>query len=82
MLPKNKIFEHASPTSAVKKLFVREVEKIIWSYKLSPETINLPAKVGILEIQIFTIILKTGTLKKTKCFRPLIRQYLHPFFLF
>lgn len=63
VLPKNKIYEHASPTAKVKDMFVREVEKIVWSYKLSPETINLPAKDKIQEIQIFTIVLRTGMLK-------------------
>lgn len=63
VLSKSKIYEHASPSSAVRKLFVREVEKIIWSYKLSPETINLPAKGDVQEIQVFTIELKTGSLK-------------------
>jgi len=62
-LPKNKIYEHASPTAKVKDMFVREVKKIVWSYKLSPETVNLPAKGEIQEIQVFTIALKTGTLK-------------------
>lgn len=65
VLPKSKIYEHASPTSKVKDLFVQEVEKIIWSYKLSPETINLLAKGFVKEIQIFTIALKTGDLKHT-----------------
>lgn len=63
VLHKNKIYEHASPSAAVKKLFVREVEKITWPYKLSPETINLPAKDDVQEIQVFTIELKTGSLK-------------------
>jgi hypothetical protein len=62
VLPKSKIYEHAAPGSKVKELFVREVEKISWSYKLSPETINLPAKGGVQEIQVFTILLKTGKL--------------------
>ena len=61
-LPKSKIYEYASPTSKVKEMFVRQVEKIIWSYKLSPETINLPVKGGVQEIQVFTIVLKTETL--------------------
>jgi hypothetical protein len=63
VLPKNKIYEHASPSTAVKELFVREVDKIIWSYKLSPETVNLPSNGDVQEIQVFTIALKTGTLK-------------------
>ena len=62
MVAKNKIYEHASPNSRVKELFVREVEKIIWAYKLSPATINLPASEKIQELQVFAITLKTGTL--------------------
>ena len=63
IVPKSKIYEYVAPGSKVKNLFVQEVEKMTWSYKLSPETINLPAKDGIQEIQVFTIMLKAGTLK-------------------
>jgi hypothetical protein len=63
VLSKTKIYKHASPTTKIKDLFVRQVEKIIWAYKLSPETINLPASDGVREIQVITIVLKTGTLK-------------------
>lgn len=61
-LPKTKIYEHGTPKSSVKKLFVSEVEKIIWSYKLSPETINLAANGAVQEIQVFNVELKTGSL--------------------
>lgn len=64
MVAKNKIYEHASPNSKVKDLFTREVKKITWAYKLSPATINLPASVGINEIQVFTIVLKKCTLSE------------------
>ena len=63
VLPKTKIYEHASVSSSLKKLFISEVGKIIWSYKLSPETINIPAKDGVQEIQVFTVELKKGTVK-------------------
>lgn len=63
-LAKSKIYEHGTPSSKVKGLFVKEVEKIIWSYKLSPATINRPASDGVQEIQIFTIALKTGELSQ------------------
>ena len=63
VLSKSKIYEHAAPSSSVKKMFVGDVEKIIWSYKLSPETINLPAKGDTKEIQVFTIELKKGIMK-------------------
>lgn len=63
VLPKNKIYEHASPSSAVKNLFVRQVEQIVWQYKLAPETANLKSSRAVPEIQIFRITLKTGELK-------------------
>lgn len=62
MLAKSKIYEYATPTSKVKELFVEQVEKITWAYKLSPATINLPASDGVQEIQVFNVALRTGEL--------------------
>jgi hypothetical protein len=62
VLPKSKIYAHAKPGKAVKDLFVSQIGEIIWKYKLSPETINLPARSGITEIQVFEITLKTEAL--------------------
>lgn len=64
VLPKNKIYEHASPTAAVKELFVRQVDQIVWKYKLAPETINLKSTKSVPEVQIFHISLKKGELKE------------------
>lgn len=63
VLPKNKIYEHANPSTAVRKLFVRQVEQIVWQFKLAPETINLKAAKTVPEIQIFNIKLKGDELK-------------------
>ncbi len=62
VLPKSKIYAHAKPGKAVKDLFVSQIGEIVWKYKLSPETINLPARHGINEIQVFEINLKTEEL--------------------
>jgi len=62
MLAKSKIYEHTTPSTKVKDLFVREVEKITWAYKLAPQTVNLPASDGVQEIQVFILTLKNGTL--------------------
>jgi hypothetical protein len=62
VLPKSKIYAHAKPGKAVKDLFVSQIGEIVWKYKLSPETINLPARHGITEIQVFEITLKTEEL--------------------
>ena len=61
-LPKNKVYEHSGANTRLKDLFVEQVEQIVWQYKLAPETINLPAKPGVPELQIFSIRLKTAEL--------------------
>jgi hypothetical protein len=53
VLPKSKVYEFAKPSNAVKELFVKQLEQIIWGYKLSPDTINIPPGEGVQEIQIF-----------------------------
>ena len=62
VLPKNKIYAHSGANTRLKDLFVEQVEQIVWQYKLAPETINLPAKPGVPELQIFSIQLKTSEL--------------------
>ena len=64
MIPKSRIYQHATASSKVKNLFVQQVERITWAYKLSPATINLPASDSVQEIQVFTIILRTGELSQ------------------
>lgn len=55
---KAKIYAHAKPTAALRALFVEQIESITWAYKLAPETINLPAKPDVPEIEVFEITLK------------------------
>lgn len=57
-IAKSKIYAHAKPTAALRALFVEQVESITWAYKLSPETINLPAKSAVPEIEVFEVALK------------------------
>lgn len=62
VLPKNKIYEHSGANTRLQRLFVDQVEQIVWQYKLAPETINLPASPGVPEIQVFSIQLKSSEL--------------------
>ena len=62
VLPKSKIYEHSGANTRLKDLFVKQVDQIIWQYKLAPETLHLPARPGVPEIQIFSIQLKTPEL--------------------
>ena len=59
VLPKSKIYEHGKPSRAVRDCFVSQVNQIVWQYKLAPETINLPPRPSVPEIEIFSIDLKT-----------------------
>lgn len=65
VLPKGKIYEHARPSRKIRELFVEEVDQIIWKYKLSPETVNLAARPGVPEIEVFRVSLRTGDLSES-----------------
>lgn len=63
-LSKVKIYGHAQPSRALRQRFVDEVEQVYWRHKLAPGTINLPARDGVEEIQVFEIALKNGELRE------------------
>lgn len=58
MVSKEAIYRHGTLSTAVKELFVRQVERITWQYKLAPETINIPATFAVPEIQVFSVQLR------------------------
>ena len=62
VLPKNKIYGNAQPSRAMRQRFVTEIDQIVWRYVLGTENLNLPARLGVEEIQVFEIALKTGQL--------------------
>ncbi|MCY4361835.1 MAG: DUF4391 domain-containing protein [Gammaproteobacteria bacterium] len=64
VVPKNRIYKHSGANTALKNLFVREVDQIIWSHKLAPETVNLAATRQVTEIQVFRITSRTATLNR------------------
>ena len=64
VLPKSKIYQHARVTRRVQQCFVDQVSRIVWQFKLSPETTNLPARASVPEIQVFTIVLKAEELNE------------------
>lgn len=62
VIPKTRIYEHAGAGTALKDLFVTQVDQILWKFKLAPETVNLAATRTAGEIQVFSISLRTGKL--------------------
>lgn len=61
-VPKTRIHAAASSNKRMKELFTAQVADIVWSHKLSPETLHLPARHGIAEIQVFSLHLKSEEL--------------------
>ncbi len=59
IVPKSKIYEHAHVTASLKRKFIDQIERIVWQYKLAPETVNLPAKKHVPEIEVFSITVRT-----------------------
>jgi hypothetical protein len=62
VVPKSRIYEHAGASTALRDLFVTQVDQIVWKYKLAPETTNLAVTKTVSEIQVFGISLRTSKL--------------------
>lgn len=62
VVPKARIYEHAGANTALKDLFVIQVDQIVWKFKLAPETINLAVTRAVSEIQVFGVSLRTNKL--------------------
>ncbi|HEY5182660.1 MAG TPA: DUF4391 domain-containing protein [Dermatophilaceae bacterium] len=58
VVPKQRFYEHTDINPKVRELFVREVRRITWAYKLALETIGLSGSPSVPEIQVFTVDLK------------------------
>lgn len=60
-IPKEKLYNHADINASTKERFVRQIERITWTNKISPETVNVkPGKYS--EIEVFQIDLKDGNI--------------------
>lgn len=61
IVPKEKFYGNID--SATRNLFQEEIARIVWEYKLAPETINLPAKKWP-EMEVFRIVLKNESISE------------------
>lgn len=60
-IPKEKLYNHADINASTKERFVRQIERITWTNKISSETVNVkPGKYS--EIEVFRIDLKDGNI--------------------
>lgn len=56
---KQKFFDRADLSPAVRQSFTSDIDKIVWANKIAPKTMNISASGGIEELEIFHIKLKT-----------------------
>ena len=57
-ISKQKFYERLEVTAKLKRLFVDQIEGIVWRHKLSPDTLNLAAGERARELQVFEAALK------------------------
>ena len=58
VVPKQRFYQHTEINPKVREFFVREVHRITWAYKLTPETIGVSGSPSVPEIQVFAVDLK------------------------
>lgn len=61
-IPKQKFYENLEISPALKKIFIEQVDKIIWSNKIASSTTNLAGGDLVKEIEVFEVSLKSPSL--------------------
>lgn len=64
-IPKQKFYENLSVTPALKRVFIEQIQNVIWANKIAPATISVSEGKEVTEIEVFRICLNTGTLDKS-----------------
>lgn len=64
-IPKQKFYENLYVTPALKRVFVEQIQNVIWANKISPDTIAVAKGEIVTEIEIFRISLSSDKLDET-----------------
>jgi hypothetical protein len=54
-IPKRKFYENISVTPALKRVFVEQVNQILWRNKIAPGTVNIAPGVTVAEIEVIAL---------------------------
>lgn len=57
-VPKNVFYKHLEVSTKMKRIFVNDVERIIWAYKFAPSTLNVSDGKTVHEITVFEVEMK------------------------
>lgn len=63
-VPKQKFYSKLSVSGNLEKLFIKEIDSIIWKYKLSLDTLNISTGTYVTEIELFEIALKEQSISQ------------------
>ena len=61
-IPKQKFYENLEISLTLKKIFIEQVDKILWSYKIASSSTNLADGSLVKEIEVFEVFLKSPNL--------------------
>lgn len=61
-IPKQKFYENLEISPSLKKIFIEQIDKIIWSNKIASSTTNLADGNLVKEIEVFEVFLKSPNL--------------------
>lgn len=61
-IPKQKFYEHADVPASVRRMFVDEIDSIIWRNKFSADTLNIATGQKVSEIELLHITLRQKSL--------------------
>lgn len=61
-IPKQRFYENLSVSPALKRLFVEQIQSIVWANKIAPSTVNVAAGKEVTEIEVFRISLTSDIL--------------------
>ncbi len=59
IVPKNAFYKHLEVDTKMKRIFVNDVDRIIWANKLAPTTLNVSDGKSVHEITVFSIQIKS-----------------------
>lgn len=63
-IPKQRFYENLSVSPALKRLFVEQIQSIVWANKIAPSTVNVAVGKEVTEIEVFRISLTTDILSE------------------
>lgn len=63
-VPKEKFYSKTEVSPKVRQLFISEIEKITWSNKIAPSTLNISSG-KLLELQVFEVLLKSHDISES-----------------